>query len=86
LARLLSLTDEQVAQFHRDARSADRSVLPGAVRASANRATTLADVAALGGALRAVAATPELAGQYAVDGHGSYVPGDGSLVPAAPGC
>ena len=43
-------------------------------------------VAALGSALRAIAATPELAGRYAVDGHGSYVPGDGSLVPVAPSC
>lgn len=86
MARLLALTDEQVAQFHRDAAGAERHLLPGAVRASANRATTLADVAALGSALRAIAATPELAGRYAVDGHGSYVPGDGSLVPVAPSC
>ncbi|TFV54876.1 aminotransferase class V-fold PLP-dependent enzyme [Geodermatophilus sp. DF01-2] len=86
MSRLLSLTDEQVAQFHRDVRTTDRHLLPGAVRASANRATTLADVAALGEALHAIAGTPELVGRYRIDEHGQYVPRDGSPTPAAPAC
>jgi len=73
MSRLLSLTEEQVRQFHRDAR-AGRVDLPGAVRASANRGTSLADVAALGTALRAIAATTDDAGRYRRDEHGQYVP------------
>ncbi len=72
MARLLDLTEEQVDRFHRDARSGRRQ-LPGAVRASANRATTLYDVAALGEALRAIAATPEGALRYRIDEHGDPV-------------
>ncbi len=72
MARLLGLTDEQVDRFHRDAR-AGRRQLPGAVRASANRATSLADVAALGQALRAIAATPEVTLRYRVDEHGDHL-------------
>ncbi|WP_346619811.1 aminotransferase class V-fold PLP-dependent enzyme [Blastococcus montanus] len=76
MARLLGLTEAQVDQFHRDARSGDRR-LPGAVRASGNRATSLRDVAVLGDALRAIAATPEAALRYRVDVHGDHVPVDG---------
>jgi selenocysteine lyase/cysteine desulfurase len=72
MARLLDLTEEQVDRFHRDARSGRRQ-LPGAVRASANRATTLCDVTALGEALRAIAATPEGALRYRIDEHGDPV-------------
>ncbi|WNV75385.1 aminotransferase class V-fold PLP-dependent enzyme [Geodermatophilus sp. DSM 44513] len=93
MARLLALTEQEVTRFHRDARGADRHLLPGAVRASANRATRLEDVAALGAALREIAATPERAGGYAPDGHGGYAPDGhggyaprhGSPVAAAPG-
>jgi len=85
VARLLALTDEQVARFHRDARGAERHLLPGAVRASANRATTPGDVAALGAALREIAATPDGAGRYLPDGHGGYAPREGAPVAAAPG-
>jgi selenocysteine lyase/cysteine desulfurase len=76
LARLLDLTEEEVQRFHRDARSGARGDLPGAVRASAGRATTLADVAALGEALRTIAATPEEAPRYRLDAHGDLVPCD----------
>lgn len=76
MARLLGLTEAQVDRFHRDARSGDRR-LPGAVRASGNRATSLRDVAVLGNALRAIAATPEAALRYRVDEHGDHVPVDG---------
>ena len=73
LSRLLSLSEEQVARFHRDARDGVQQ-LPGAVRASANRATTAADVAALAGALRAVVASPEGGDRYRLDDGGQYVP------------
>ncbi|MCV2490068.1 aminotransferase class V-fold PLP-dependent enzyme [Geodermatophilus sp. YIM 151500] len=73
MARLLSLTEAEVAQFHADVRVGDRHALPGAVRASANRATTPADVAALGEALRQIAATPEEARHYELDDHGDFV-------------
>lgn len=72
MSRLLSLTAEQVQQFHRAA-SAGRVPLPGAVRASANRSSSLADVAALGAALRAIAATPDGNDRYLLDDHGEYV-------------
>nr|WP_243851615.1 aminotransferase class V-fold PLP-dependent enzyme [Modestobacter marinus] len=74
MARLLSLSQEQVQQFHRDAQLDQRHQLPGAVRASANRTTSLCDVAALGSALRAIAATPEQGTRYRLDEHGDYVP------------
>jgi selenocysteine lyase/cysteine desulfurase len=73
MSRLLSLTEEQVQQFHRDAR-AGHVRLPGAVRASANRATSIQDVVALGDALRAIAATAQDADHYRLDDHGDYVP------------
>ncbi|MGY1795644.1 aminotransferase class V-fold PLP-dependent enzyme [Geodermatophilus sp. SYSU D00525] len=75
MARLLELSEEQVRAFH-DAARAGEVQLPGAVRASANRGTTLDDVAALGAALRAVAATPEESARYRVDERGEYLPGD----------
>ena len=81
LSRLLSLTPAQVEQFHRDARDGVQQ-LPGAVRASANRATTLADVAALADALRAIVASPEGARRYAPDGHAQYLPQAGEFSPA----
>ena len=81
LARLLHLTDEQVRQFHRDVEAGEHR-LPGAVRASANRATSLSDIAALGNALRAIAATPEQGARYRVDEHGDHVPRERSHVPA----
>ncbi len=74
MARLLELSEEEVQRFHRDARGGGRRELPGAVRASANRATSLGDVAALGEALRAIAATPEAGLRYRVDEHGDHVP------------
>ena len=73
MSRLLGLTEDQVRQFHQDARMGARQ-LPGAVRASANRVTSVADVAALGCALREIAATAEDADRYRLDDHGQYVP------------
>ncbi|CCG04796.1 Cysteine desulfurase [Blastococcus saxobsidens DD2] len=73
MARLLDLTEKQVERFHQDAR-AGRRQLPGAVRASANRATSIRDVIALGEALRAIAATPEDGLRYRIDVHGDHVP------------
>jgi selenocysteine lyase/cysteine desulfurase len=75
MARLLDLTEQQVDRFHQDARTGRRQS-PGAVRASANRANSIRDVVALGDALRAVAATPEVGLLYRVDEHGDLVPPD----------
>jgi hypothetical protein len=41
---------------------------------SANRATYTTDIALLGQALRAIAATPEGADRYELDEHGDYTP------------
>jgi selenocysteine lyase/cysteine desulfurase len=73
LARLLALSEAEVRAFH-DAARAGEVLLPGAVRASANRGTTTCDVAALGDALRAIAATPEENARYRVDERGGYEP------------
>ncbi|MDP5185096.1 aminotransferase class V-fold PLP-dependent enzyme [Blastococcus sp. BMG 814] len=72
MARLLGLTEEEVNRFHQDARAGRRQV-PGAVRASANRATSIDEVVALGDALRAIAATPEQGRRYGLDEHGDHV-------------
>jgi len=72
LGRLLGLSEAEVQQFHEDVRAGRVEQVPGVVRASANRATTVADVARLGNALRAIAATPELAARYESDGHGGH--------------
>ncbi|WP_432546388.1 aminotransferase class V-fold PLP-dependent enzyme [Kineococcus sp. SYSU DK004] len=71
VARLLGLAETDVTRFHDDVRRGDRHRLPGAVRASAGRGTSLEDVRALGAALREIAATPGRAAEYAVgpDGH-----------------
>jgi selenocysteine lyase/cysteine desulfurase len=74
MGRLLDLSDADVQQFHDDVRAGLRSRLPGAVRASANRATTVADIALLGDALREIAATPERAADYTIGAHGDFVP------------
>jgi hypothetical protein len=71
----LGLTESQVRQFHDDARAGSPR-LPGAVRAGANRATSMADVVALGSALRAIAGTTRDVGRYRLDDHGQYVPRD----------
>lgn len=74
MSRLLALTPDEVTRFHDDVRAGSHQRLPGAVRASANRATTLDDVAALGHALRTVAATPENDRRYECDPSGHYAP------------
>ena len=56
MTRLLGLAPSEVAQFHRDARAGLHDQLPGAVRVSCSSATSPADIAALGEALRAITA------------------------------
>jgi len=74
LAKLLRLSPVDVQQFHDDARAEHRLRLPGAVRASASRATTLADITTLAGALHNIANTPQHSRYYHLDGHGDYQP------------
>jgi selenocysteine lyase/cysteine desulfurase len=74
LARLLGLSDGAVRRFLEDARADRHHRLPGAVRVSCNSATGLADIAALGEALRAIAATPGEARRYGRGHHGDVVP------------
>ena len=71
LSRLFGLTPAEVQQFHDDARADRTDRLPGAVRVSCSSATPLADVAALGRALRALTAAP---GDAASPGRGSGAP------------
>ena len=54
LSRLLALSQREVDRFHDDARADLLERLPGAVRVSCSSATPLADVAALGVALRSI--------------------------------
>jgi selenocysteine lyase/cysteine desulfurase len=77
LTRLFELGEDEVRQFHEDARANLHGRLPGAVRVSCNAATSLADVAALGEALRAITATREQPGR---DGRGTY----GDTMPPVP--
>jgi selenocysteine lyase/cysteine desulfurase len=74
MGRLLGLSEADVEQFHADVRAGLRHRLPGAVRASANRATSGADIDLLGAALREIAATPERAAEYTLDAHGDFSP------------
>jgi selenocysteine lyase/cysteine desulfurase len=78
LARLLDLGPAEVRRFLEDARGDRYDRLPGAVRVSCNATTSLADVAALGEALRTIAATPGRARLYRQAADGSVVP----VVPA----
>jgi selenocysteine lyase/cysteine desulfurase len=73
LTRLFGLGADQVRQFHEDARRNLHHRLPGAVRVSCTPATPLADIAALGEALRTITATPEQARGYVRDEHGDVV-------------
>ncbi|WP_298457435.1 aminotransferase class V-fold PLP-dependent enzyme [uncultured Cellulomonas sp.] len=74
MGRLLGLSPTDVESFHDDVRAGRRDRVPGAVRASANRGTRLDDVAVLGQALRAIAATPELDRRYHLGPHGYAAP------------
>lgn len=74
LTRLLGLDDAAVAAFHADVAAGHRGAVPGLVRASAGRGTSLADVGALGDALRAIVADPDGGRAYAVDDHGQWSP------------
>jgi selenocysteine lyase/cysteine desulfurase len=74
MGRLLGLDESQVGQFHDDVRVGLRHRLPGAVRVSCNKATTVADIALLGEALREIAATPERGRDYEIDAHGDFAP------------
>jgi len=58
LMRLLRLSEEDIEAYRRAVRAGDRTVLPGAVRASAGINTTEADVDRLLRALHAVATEP----------------------------
>ncbi|SDZ18144.1 Selenocysteine lyase/Cysteine desulfurase [Geodermatophilus africanus] len=78
LTRLLGLGPVEVRRFHEDARAGRHDRLPGAVRVSCNATTSLADVAALGEALRTITATPVRARLYRQGRDGSVVP----VVPA----
>jgi selenocysteine lyase/cysteine desulfurase len=78
LTRLLGLGPAEERRFHEDARADRHDRLPGAVRVSCNATTSLADVAALGAALRTIAATPGRARLYRQGRDGSVVP----VVPA----
>ena len=81
IGRLLGLSDEHVRRYHEDVRDGNPHRVPGAVRVSASRTTTAADVAALGEALRDIAATAGDARGYTLDDHGGYAPVGGFLDP-----
>ena len=83
LTRLLRLTPQHVAAYQDDARTGRKDRRPGAVRASAGLGTTLEDIDALGGALRALAVTPERAADYEQDADGEFTPAPGPLAARA---
>ena len=74
LTRLLGLDEAAVAAFHADVAAGRRGAVPGLVRASAGRGTTVDDVRRLGAALRAIVASPGAMERYAVDDHGQWAP------------
>jgi selenocysteine lyase/cysteine desulfurase len=74
MGRLLGLSAADVGQFHCDVKAGLRHRLPGAVRASAGRDSYRTDIAALGQALRAIAATPEGGSRYELDSSGGFTP------------
>ncbi|MGY1808377.1 aminotransferase class V-fold PLP-dependent enzyme [Blastococcus sp. SYSU D00669] len=63
VSRLFELGEDEVRAFHEDARADREDRLPGAVRVSCGATTSLADIAELGAALRAIAATSGDAGR-----------------------
>ncbi|GEO33233.1 class V aminotransferase [Cellulomonas aerilata] len=74
VGRLLSLDDADVRRYHDDVRAGRRDRVPGAVRASTGRGTSLRDVAALGEALRTIAGTPGRNQDYRPGAHGDLQP------------
>jgi selenocysteine lyase/cysteine desulfurase len=72
MSRLLGLSEAEVTRFHLDVSRDAVARLPGAVRASANRGTSLEDVTALGDALREIAASPSTGLRYRADVTGGY--------------
>jgi selenocysteine lyase/cysteine desulfurase len=80
LMRLLQLDQDQTAQYRQRVRDGQHQLLPGAVRASAGLGTPPQHVAALGQALRHIAATPEAAAGYRLSDTGEFVPDAADLV------
>ena len=74
MTRLLELGPEEVLEHRENQRAGRRARLPGAVRASAGLGTRPSDIDALGDALRAVAATPEIGRTYAATPDGDFDP------------
>ena len=77
LERLLQLDGDQIADYRERVRTGRNALLPGAVRASAGLGTHPGQVRALGLALREIAATPERAAAYTLDGSGEFLPREG---------
>jgi selenocysteine lyase/cysteine desulfurase len=91
LVRLLGLSPERVTEFRAAARRRDRSVLPGAVRASAGLSTTPEEIDALLAAVAHVATAGPPPVTYLRDEHtGDFWPEGGArpggAAPSSPGC
>jgi selenocysteine lyase/cysteine desulfurase len=76
LMRLLQLGDDQTARYRQRVRDGQHQLLPGAVRASAGPGTPPQHIAALGHALRHIAATPDTSHQYHISDTGEFLPND----------
>ena len=74
LLRLLDLTPDEIAEYHRAVARGDRREIPGAVRASAGLSTSVADVDRLLAAVRDITQGEPAPIAYAQDLSGDYAP------------
>jgi selenocysteine lyase/cysteine desulfurase len=76
LMRLLHLSADEIAAYHRAVRRGDRTSVPGAVRASASLSTTIDDIDSLVAAVAEIASGRPAPVDYIRDTHtGDYWPG-----------
>jgi selenocysteine lyase/cysteine desulfurase len=79
LLRLLELSTDEIAEYHRAVARGDRREIPGAVRASAGLSTSIADVDRLLAAVGELVAGKEAPIAYAQDLAGDFAPAETAL-------
>ena len=79
LLRLLDLTADEIAEYHRAVGRGDRREIPGAVRASAGLSTSAADIDRFLGAVAELAGGKPAPIAYAQDLTGDYSPAEDAI-------